>query len=149
MKSLSKSEEKLMNHFMRLKLRETSSKFWSNIITTISVVALVVISVWASFANSNFLYLLLLLAFPFTIIALSSVKQSKTIASYIIFAISLLANAFMVKESPFVVVCIVGFAISYILHFFVEQPATQELLSIQELPEFKQIEAKLLKSKKK
>lgn len=141
--NLSQEEELLVAQMMKLKYRETQLKFFGSVLSVVCPLSLIAISVLDAFNQSNLFRLLILLAYPATIVAMSINRRSRGIGSYLpVFALGIFL--FLLKPTFPTVLCVLGIAAAYHMLFNSVPLVRLQLAQIEKSPLYPSICTKLI-----
>ena len=144
--NLSQEEELLIVQMTKLKYLEAQLRFFGSVLSTVCPLSLLAISIVDAFSQSNLFRLLILLAYPATIIAMSINRRSRGIGAYLPVFV-LVIFLFLLKSTLPIYLCVLGIVAAYHMLFNSVPLVRLQLDQIEKSPLYPGICTKLISHK--
>lgn len=150
MVNLSQEEKLVISKLMNLKSSEAQINLIGNILSTICPLSMIAISVVDAFNQSNPLKLLMIIAYPLTIVAMSISRTAKgLLASCLPIVLLVVFLSYGLRITFPIFLCVIGVAAAYHMIFNSLPLVRLQLEGITNSPLYASASTKLLKDKLK
>jgi hypothetical protein len=148
--NLSQEEELIVMNMMKLKHSEAQLNLIGGILSTICPLSILAISIVDAFNQSNPMRLLMIIAYPLSIIAMSINRRAKSVvAAYIPIVLLILFLFYGLKATFPIILCVIGVVAAYHMLFNSLPLVRLQLEGITKSPLYASVSTKLLKDKLK